>query len=33
VALKIITANGQGFMQVLNLKNVRPQPLLIKDKK
>jgi hypothetical protein len=23
----------QGFMQVLNLKNVRPQPLLIKDKK
>jgi hypothetical protein len=28
-----IAANVQGFMQVLNLKNVRPQPLLIKDKK
>jgi hypothetical protein len=28
-----IACNGQGFMQVLNLKNVRPQPLLIKDKK
>jgi hypothetical protein len=28
-----IAANGQGFMQVLNLKNVRPQPLLNKDKK
>jgi hypothetical protein len=28
-----VAANEQGFMQVLNLKNVRPQPMPNKDKK